>query len=144
MCEMHFFPIDTLFSSGCGSLLALSARGARRVGSTCTYGASLGPNWALWRLLSAFEVGFAAKKTWDRFPPRRASRDNGNGSPQFTILLCCCLNMSVHIKPSYKLSVSLLGGTHGTAAVAHQPPVVRVCATPVPCFLSTQTRGTNT
>ena len=71
---LSYLHIGPFFSSGRGSLLALSAAGNA---PACTAGARLGPGRAPWRVLWAFNVARAGRQSRDCIPPRRDSQDDG-------------------------------------------------------------------
>ena len=103
MC--FFFNVCTLFSGARGFFRALSAAG-HAGGPPVHQGASLGPGRAPWRALWAFQVAKFGKYSRGYFL-RSQSRARQRKTHMSAVLLHCRKS-------------SLLGGSHGTRAVAHQ------------------------
>ena len=84
--------------------------GARRE-PACTQGASLRPGRAPWCVIWALKFA----RCIPLVEPRRTME-----TPHFEKILLCCFSSHVCTTRCLKLSSCLLGGSHGTTAVAHR------------------------
>ena len=139
-----FLHISPFFSSGRGPFLALSAAG--HAGGVCSRGKLRAPA-ALRGACSGRSKSLELESNHGiAFPlaePRRTME-----TPQCCTILALLLLYHVCVTPCPKLSSSLIGGSHGITAAAHQvrlllrrPRAVRLCACRMSyvrfCFLST-------